>query len=233
MKKLVSILLTLALCLGCTCALAAGKLNVVQKNTYFITEYGSNYYAFAKVENSGDKAIKVNGGVLEVYDAEGTAISSSDWIEAFACYLEPGEYTYVLVNCYEGFEDDSLPDDYALTLNGKADKDCSNVRFPVETELKLNVRVDEWNVEDYMYATVTNNTDETVYDLQMVLALLDAEGNILYVEEEGLYDSIGLAPGSSLVIRKYISPDFKAYYEANGLTPTSVDAIAYIEVEAE
>lgn len=234
MKKLVSILLTLALCLGCTCALAAGKLNVVQENTYFVvTDYSKNYYAYAKVENSGDKAIMVNDGLLEVYDAEGTAITSSDWPETYARYLQPGEYTYVSFSCYEGFEEGAEPNDYALTLTGKANKDNTNVRFPVETELKLNVQEDEWNTYDYMYATVTNSTDEVVYDLYVVLALLDADGNILYVESEGLYGSVGLNPGSSITVRAYISSDFMEYFEKNNLTPTSVDAIAYVEMEAE
>lgn len=233
MKKLVSILLALALCLGCTSALAAGKLNVVQENTHFITYYGySNYYAYAKVENTGDKAIKINDGVVEVYDAEGSAISSNDWPETYACYLQPGEYTYVKFQCYEGFDDGAVPDDYAMTLTGKSDKEYTNVRFPVETELKLNVQEDKWNTYDYMYATVTNNTDEVVYDLKVVLALLDAEGNILCVESDSLY-SVGLAPGSSVVVRQYISDDFKEYFEANNLTPASVDAIAYVQVEAE
>lgn len=78
MKKLVSLLLVVALCLGCTSAFAAGKLNVVQENTYFVTKYGSAYYAFAKVENTGDKDIAINAGLLEVYNADGEAISSND-----------------------------------------------------------------------------------------------------------------------------------------------------------
>lgn len=234
MKKLVSLLLVVALCLGCTSAFAAGKLNVVQENTYFVTKYGSAYYAFAKVENTGDKDIAINAGLLEVYNADGEAISSNDWPTVYGRCLKPGEYTYVSAVAYDGFDDESVvPEDYALTLTGKADKDYTTVRFPAETKLELNVQEDKWNTRNFMYVTVTNTTEETVYDLAVVMALLDAEGNILCVESESLYDSVGLAAGSTLVIRQDIPSDFMDYFEKNSLTPASVDAIVYVDMEAD
>lgn len=228
MKKLVSLLLVLALCLGCTSAFAAGKLNVVQENTCFINEYSPYFYAYAKVENSGDKPIKVNAGVLEVYDAEGDPISSTDCITAGARYLQPGEYTYVRMNTYDGLGDDAVPADYAMTLTGKTEKDYENVRFQVEGKLEMNVQVDKWSTYNYMYATVTNNTEETLYNVQVMMALLDAEGNVLHVCEDSLYD-VGIPAGGSVVFRRNISSDFMNYFEANSITPASVDAIAFIE----
>lgn len=232
MKKLVSLLLVLALCLGCTSAFAAGKLNVVQENAYYINEYSPYFYAFAKVENSGDKPIKVNAGVLEVYNADGDPIASTDWMSAYARYLQPGEYTYVRMYAYDGLSEDAVPADYAMTLTGKAEKDYENVRFLVETDLKLNLQVDKWSTYNYMYATVTNNTEETVYDINVVMSLLDAEGNVLYVSSDTLYQA-GIPAGGSVVFRQSISSEFMKYFEANGLTPTSVDAIAYIEKEVD
>ena len=230
MKKIVALLLVLALCGGCMTAMAAGKLSVTQENSHYIDSYGKYFYTFAKVENVGDKAIKVNAGVLEVYNADGDAITSSDWINAYACYLEPGEYTYVRV--YESIDDDQVPDDYSLTLTGKADKDYANRRFAAETKLELDV--DEgWLTRNYMYATVTNTTDDVLYGLSVVMALLDAEGNILYVESDDLYNDRGLMPGSTMVFRKDISSSFMEYFGLNNLTPVSVDAIAYVELEMD
>ncbi|MBE5804454.1 MAG: hypothetical protein E7316_08080 [Clostridiales bacterium] len=228
MKKLVALVLALALCFTCVSALAAGKLSVTQENTHFITSYSNYYYAYAKVENVGDKAIKVNAGVLEVYNADGDAITSSDYISAYARYLEPGEYTYV--RAYEDIEDGQTPDDYSLTITGKAEKDYANQRFATETNLELNVDAG-WTTRNYMYATVTNTTDDVLYDLSVVLALLDAEGNILYIDSDDLYTERGLTPGSSMVFRKDIPSNYIEYFEANDLVPATVDAIAYIEVE--
>lgn len=230
MKKLVALLLAVVLCCSCVSAMAAGKLTVAQENTHYITSYSNYFYAYAKVENTGDKAIKVNAGVLEVYNADGDAITSSDYVNAYACYLQPGEYTYVSV--YEDVEEDQTPDDYSLTLTGKADKDTVNQRFAAETKLELNVDAG-WTTRNYMYATVTNTTDDVLYDLEIVMALLDAEGNILYIDSDSLYNERGLTPGSSMVFRKDISSSFIEYFENNNLVPASVDAIAYIEVEQD
>lgn len=232
MKKLVSLLLVLALCLGCTSAFAAGKLNVVQENTCYINEYSPYFYAYAKVENSGDKPIKVNAGVLEVYNADGDPIASADYLSAGARYLQPGEYTYVRMNAYDGLSEDAVPADYALTLTGKAEKDYENVRFQAEGKLEMNVQVDKWSTYNFMYATVTNNTEETVYNVQVAMALLDAEGNVLYVCEDSLYN-VGIPAGGSVVFRQNIPSEFMKYFEANSITPASVDAIAYIEKYAD
>lgn len=230
MKKLAALILALVLCFSCASAMAAGKLNVAQENTHFITSYSNYFYAYAKVENTGDKDIKVNAGVMEVYNADGDAITSSDWINAYARYLQPGEYTYVCV--YEDIDDGLTPDDYSLTITGKADKDSANQRFAAETKLELDVDAG-WTTRNYMYATVTNTTDDVLYDLEIVMALLDAEGNILYLDSDSLYSERGLTPGSSMVFRKDIPSNFMDYFEANSLVPATVDAIAYIEVELD
>ena len=91
MKKIVALLLTIALCLGCTAALAAGKLDVVQENFIVVPSYSTYAYAYAKVENIGDKPISVNAGVLEVYNEDGDAITSADYLYAGAAVLQPGE----------------------------------------------------------------------------------------------------------------------------------------------
>ena len=83
-----------------------------------------------------------------------------------------------------------------------------------------------------MVVTVTNNTEETVFDICTVYALLDAEGNILYMNDYSTY-SMGLAAGSSMIIQELIPSEFSDYFAANNLVPASVDAIAYTEVENE
>ena len=80
-----------------------------------------------------------------------------------------------------------------------------------------------------MYATVTNDTDEPVYGICVALALLDADGNILYLTDETLYNK-ALLPGGSILIREEIPSYFSESFEKNGYaTPASVDAIAYVQ----
>lgn len=229
MKKLLSVILAVALlvCLSVSPAFAAGKLSVVKENYYTVAGYSTYGYLFAKVENVGDKPIKLNAGVLEIYDANGDALTSSDYVYNCARYLQPGEYTYAQM--YAQLEDGATPADYMVTFTGKSDSDYTDVRLPVTTDLKLNVE-DGWWIHNYMYATVTNNTDADVYGINVVLALLDAEGNILYMDADSLYSERALTPGSSMIIRKDIPSAFIEHFTANGIVPASVDAFAYVEV---
>ena len=226
-KTLIMVLaLVLVLCFGASSALAAGKLETKQENFHFVTSYWNYGYAFAKVENVGDKAIDVNAGVLELYDEAGDVLNSTDWISDYAKTLQPGEYTYVQMYC-EVEEEGAVATDYMLTVTGKSDNEASTLRLPCETDLELGV-TDGWWEYNYMYAVVTNNTDKPVYDISVVMALLDAEGNIIYMADDFMYNERALMPGSSMIIRKDIESGFMEYFEANSITPASVDAIAYV-----
>ena len=226
MKKLLCSLLVLMILLGGS-ALAAGKLEVTHENLLVLDSYGIEGYAFARVENVGNKPIKVNAGVLELYNADGDPIASSDYLYAYGQYLEPGEYAYAQIyasNSDAAFED---VDDYLLTITGKSDNSYTTLRLPTTTELALDVDEDYYT-SDYMYVTVTNDTEEPVYDVRVAVVLLDAEGNILYIGDESMYNK-AIMPGSSVLIREEIPSYFSDCFEKNGYTPSAVDAIAYAE----
>lgn len=231
MKRAIAVLCTLTICFAFATASAAGKLNVVQEDFHYVESYWNYGYVYAKVENVGDKPIGINAGVFEIYDEAGSAITSSDYLNAYACYLNPGEYTYV--EMYAENQDAGVkPCDYMLTVTGKSNNSKTCLRLPCETALELNVSSGWWTY-NYMYATVTNNTDQTLYNISVVMALMDADGHILYIDDDCLYDERALTPGSSMVFRKDISSAFMDYFAANGLTPVQVDAIAYVELDVE
>ena len=76
MKKVMAMVLTLAMVLCSASALAAGKLTVNQE-TYFVTEgYSLKSFIFAEVENTGDKNIEFDNGLLEMLTEDG------DWLPA-------------------------------------------------------------------------------------------------------------------------------------------------------
>ena len=232
MKKTIAIVLCLLIGLMAAPALAAGKLDVSQENFMVIDSYWTYGYAYARIDNVGDKPIMVNAGILEIFDANGDSITSSDYLNAYAEYLQPGEYTYA--NIYAEIEDAAGADvdDYALTITGKSDKDYVSQRLPVTTDYVEGV--EEWySTYNYMYATVTNDTDQPIFDVQVVLVLLDADGNILYMTDASMYYDKAIMPGSSILIKEYVNEDFITWYEAQGLAPASVDAIAFVNVAQE
>ncbi len=227
MKKTITMILCVIMLSLSSNAFAAGKLSVEKENFHAIESYLNYGYAYAKVSNIGNKPIKVNAGVLEIYNESGDALTSSDYISAYAVYLQPGEYTYVKM--YSQIENGTA-DDYMMTLTGKADDSRRSMRLPVETDLQLNVKSGWWTY-NYMYVTVTNNTSEPVFDISVVMALLDKEGNILYIDDDSLYSTRALMPGSSIMIRADIPSSFMDYFKIEGYVPSSVDAIAYVNVD--
>lgn len=229
MKKVLAMILALAMLLCSASALAAGKINVSDESFVVTDGYSTYAYIYARVENTGDKAIKVNDGLFEVYDADGNAIGTRDWVNKFAEYLQPGESTYVYTYTSLDGKTSADVDDYAFTVSGKSDNSSTSVRLPVSTDLAMNVQ-DGWWTYNYMYATVTNNTEEVIYKIETVLVLQDAEGKPLYMTSDTMYDE-GLVPGSSVVIRKSIDSDTLEYWQAKGVEPASVDAIAFVTVE--
>jgi uncharacterized protein YxeA len=229
MKKILVFCLVFILTLSMSSALAAGKLSVEQENFHVISSYSLYGYAYAKVTNVGDKPIVVNTALLEVFNADGDALTSTDYFSDYAKYLQPDEYTYVrIMDEIEDVEASDV-DDYMLTITGKADSDYITQRFPCTTSYEPNVK-EGYSTSNYMYATFTNDTDETVYGISAVLALLDADGNILYMDDDDLYSERGLTPGSSITLRKAVSSSFIEYFENNGLVPATVDAIVYAYV---
>lgn len=229
MKRIISVLLCLCLLSVGIPTHAAGKLFVEQENFMVLSDYWTYGFAFVKISNAGDRAIKVNAGVLEIYDEAGGVLTSTDYLSAYAACLEPGEYTYVKMLCEI---ESGTASDYMLTVTGKTDASMRTLRLPVETDLQLDVKT-EWWTYNYMYATITNDTDEPLYDISVVMALLDAEGNILDIEDDSLYSERALMLGSSIIIRKEISSSFLDYYKEHGLVPASVDAIAYVNINMD
>ena len=231
MKKFFAFFLVLVLVLSANSAFAAGKLSVEKENFYVTSGWSIYGTAFAKVTNTGDAPIAINTGLLEIYNAEGDALTSTDYYSDPARYLQPGEYTYVKIyDEIESIEEPSEATSYMLNITGKEESYYVTQRFPCTATYEPDSG-DGYLSYDCLYATFTNDTDETVYGINVVIALLDAEGNILYVTTDGLYSSIGLAPGSSVTFCEYIDSDFVEYFEKNGLQPATVDSIAYVYVE--
>ena len=119
-----------------------------------------------------------------------------------------------------------------LTVSGKSDLDQRTLRLECVCEFQENVKQGYYTYS-YMYATITNNSDQPVYQPCVVFALTDADDNLLYVQGDSLDSNQALMPGSSIIIRCAVDSDFVEYMEENNLVPTSLDAIAYAYIDKE
>ena len=233
MKKVYSKLIAIAmvLLLASCPALAAGKMVVDQENFHVTSGYSVYGYAYAKVENTGDKPVEFSAGLLEVYDENGDTLTSTDYMACWPDALMPGEYGYVYAyDGIDGADNYSQVDDYMLTVTGK-NSDDTFVRYPVVGSYQENVQVSRYSTYNYVVAEITNDTDETVFDLEVVIALLDDEDNILYLAHNDFFSDTGINAGSTVTYRESISSDFYDAWEREGVTPTHVDVIAFTEVE--
>ena len=164
MKKVVAMVLSVIMLLSMTSALAAGKVSVVQENFYALKNYYDYGYVLAKVANVGNKPIKINAGILEVYDAEGDNLTSTDSLKKYAEYLDSDEYTYVYMAAK--LEEGQLEhvDDYLLTITGKSDTKGPTRRVTVkDVDFKRDYKVNEYYTYDCAFFTVVNETDETIW----------------------------------------------------------------------
>ena len=232
MKRVLSRVTALAIVLILlTCpAMAAGKMTVQQENFHVTDSYSVYGYGFAKVENTGDKPVEFSAGLLEIYDGDGDTLTSTDYMYCFPSTLQPGEYGYISVyDDIDAVDTYSQVDDYMMTVTGKSGDD-GIIRFPVVGDYQEDVQVSKYTTYDYVIAEITNNTDSTVFNLEVVIALLDDEDNILYVTHNNFYNSTGINAGSTITYRESLSSAFYEAWQREGVTPTHVDVIAYTKV---
>ncbi|MBR4711114.1 MAG: hypothetical protein IKP10_03710 [Clostridia bacterium] len=236
MRKHIVITLALALALICLMvpALAAGKLTVTQENFHVVNSYSIYGYAFARVENTGDKPVEYSAALLEIYNKDGDTLASDTYPTVHGKYLQPGEYAYLSIyERVEGIDTYLDVDDYILNVTGKSSSSGTRT-LKLESDTATytpDLQITKYSKRNRMECTITNRTGEPIYDLTVVMALLDADGNILDVESHSLYSYVGLNPGSSITVRLDVSDAMREAYEREGLVPARVDAYAYAYLE--
>ena len=229
MKKIFALLVSLLLI--SSFALAEDDA-VSQENFYVLETFYTEATYLARVENTGSDVLRLDDGSVDFLDAEGNVLFTADYLFMLPGCLNPGEsaFLHAFADLPEGVEASAVA---ATRLHVNFDRgdtyfyvqriDCT------DTRLALDV-VGQWWTEDFMYVTVTNNTEEPVFGLELVLVLTDAEGTPLYLTTGSLFSSMALMPGSSLLVQQDISSDFMDLLDAKGVTPAAVEAIAYATV---
>ena len=210
---------------------ARGKLTIWGETFVpYVSEYeggNDNIYVFARVENTSDKQVTIHNPLFEIYDANDDVIKSEDYLTCEPSILQPGESAFLYKNIWldDGISANDVAD-YVLDLNIKNEAYYTITRFPATVEFVEN---DDRNGNRGMiYATVTNDTEETVYNMRVIAALMNDKGEVLYVQSNST--NLGLLPGTSVVFPIYVDSNIANYLKANDIKPASVDVIAYTEV---
>ncbi len=234
MKKIALLVLSLVMALTAICpAFAAGKLEVVQEKFYSVELYENSFsaYVYAEVINSGDKPVKCHNSLWEIYDANGDTLDSMDYVSCHPDVLQPGQTGYVLATIrLDDVESADAAADYLLTLSGKSDNETVVVTLPA-TAAYIHTQ-GEYTDTHELIATVTNETNETIYDVVVAFAVKDAEGNLVYVEEAATYN-VGIMPGTSMEVRSKLTYNSMVeYLMENGIMNfDKVEVVAYAELD--
>ena len=223
MKRIVALALFVVLLLS-SVAFAEGKLTITEKSVIIKIGSDSGYF-FAKVENTGDEAVIYDSGKLVIFSEDDDILETENYVSTYPgkLILQPGEYTYVQEFLWSSALKDATIGDVKFSVTTRDNWGTEAASVPCEATVDP---LTSNSYDNYIYVTITNNTEETVYGYYVVVALHDQDGNLVFLERNN-YDALGLHPGSTVTLKIYVSNDMIEYYEANGITVDSVDALVY------
>ena len=201
-------------------------LTVVQENFKIIESYSGYRGVFiAKIRNDGAVPLFVTDGALSLLDAEGNLAGQASYLSSSGSkYLEPGEVSFVSMEA-------DLESDAQVTYKYKIETDEKSWRSPDKVVKAENAGIKKAENEyssDSMKVTVINDSDEPLGELRVVFVLLDAEGNLLDINYDTLYNA-ELGANSSITMYSSVDSRVRKYLEANGIEPAAVEAYAWVE----
>ena len=206
---------------------AALVVSRLSENFMVLEIYGSlKGYYYAKIQNNTQVPYFVNGGSFVLLDAEGNEIGDAQKYpnSRGSRYLEPGEISFISfrVDIPEGVENPGYKVDIVAEADSYANKDYA-----------VDVTGTEIGTDRYgnttMKVSVTNTSDAFLPGINTIIALEDAEGKVIWLREEALYN-YELGPNSTIKLTGSIDSDALKYFEANGIVPTTVEAYAYVDI---
>lgn len=230
MKKWIALLMALVmtLCMG-TGAMAAGKIEVAGDTAYALASGDRVYgYLFAQVENTGDKAIEYSDGLFELYDADGEVMASESYLTCCPKVLQPGEVGYLYassVRVENAAKTDDVAD-YSVSVTGKGKGSYVVQRFP--STVRVETVKSAYSTDIDLYVTVTNDTDATLYDINVAAAIKDGEGKVVYAGSDSTYN-VGIPAGGSVEVCISVSSRIVEYFEESGFTAENVECVAYTQ----
>lgn len=206
---------------------AEAPIVTIDKSTFRVNESYSGFRGtyIARIRNDNEVPLFLTGGSMQVFDGEGNQVAEATYLSRTGSkYLEPGETSFV--SMYVDLENDG---DYSYQANIETKTESyRSTDYAVKVTDPAFVKVEGDYNSDLMKATVTNEAEAPVAGIQMVLVLVDADGNLLDIDTQDLYRN-ELGAGSSITMVSSVEDRTKKFYEAQGLTPTAVEAYAWVE----
>ncbi|NLF29022.1 MAG: hypothetical protein GX592_14090 [Clostridiales bacterium] len=202
-----------------------------QESLLVLPYYSDGYYGyvFAELTNAGDKPVEFSSGLVELFDADGNSIASSDVYYCYPPVMQPGENSYIFTYGYVATREEDFIDDYMLSVTGKGTISRDIARL--NSTARYEQISDGYSTYGYLIAVIENNTENVLYDCTVVYAMKDADGKPLYAASTSWSGyNTGVMPGSFIEMRTQIGSDMRDYMDGNNIVPASMESIAYYYV---
>ena len=228
MKKLFALLLALCLVLALVPTLAeeeSAGLTILSEN--FIARAGySNLEGIymAKVQNATDKVLYLTEGSLALFDADFNLVGTSKSL--YPCgshYLEPGEITLLCMTAK--VDEGATVAEYKANIKSAEKAYYSEDKAVTVTGTDLSI---DYSYNNYALVTVSTG-EEALAGIHVILAVEDAEGNILDITTKEHYRDV-LGANSTFTFWASLDSNTLKYCQENGIVPTQVEAFGWVEI---
>ena len=171
------------------------QLEVLRSAVYMEDTYSPEAYVYAELKNVGEGIIRLSGASLIIRDASGKQIAKEEYASLVPDVVMPGGSLYVKEWLYDFVSDLNKVDSIEVTIERS-----EYGRKKIEKIESVKAYVGG----DYLYAELTNTTDAPMYEATVIALAVDSQGKILDVLCEETYSNLGIAPGSTVIFRKYL-----------------------------
>ena len=134
----------------------------------------------------------------------------------------PGEYTYLSDFLWNSALKNETAGEIRLSVES-VESGTEPVKIPCEVTYQID---GSGSLDNYLYLTFRNDSDQICYGYYLEAALYDTEGNLIYVNS-GRYENVGLHPGSEITVAMYVDNDTLTYFESNGIQIGTADGLVY------
>lgn len=211
-------------------ALAAGQMTLEKEAFLVLPSYGTTVYGyyFAEIQNTGDAALKLQDAVLILKGKEGDELKKREWFSSYPQVINPGESAYISV--YDYLDTEEAKDEitsYSFDIKGSTQPSMKTTMYTVE-DAAYQLEQGDYSNSAYVTALIKNETDVPCYNINAVIVLRDAEGELLFVDSTTLYGA-GIPAGGEILVRREIDSSIVDHFVDQAIKPASVEVLAYTE----
>lgn len=221
MKKMLAVLLALALCAAGALAMADEEA-VIVRSSCSIVQSGEYYlvYCFAQVHNNSDGVICLNQGSFDLHSGD-QLLSTSDVAQIWPYFLSPGEdgYLFDIVPFEPGENGAVVPSVTGINYNiDYLTVDVENSNFDLASEARIET--DPVSGAMSIVCELTNETQMEAYDPTVAFGLYTAGGDLLYADGKTL-QGVGVPAGGTMLVRFFVDNAFVNQWSGYNMMPAS------------